>query len=122
MLARHQQRKDFEVARRLLPCDLLNRLLAVLAEVQQQRLHELLVQQMTRVVPVTVRVDRHPWPERHAALHVRSLVLIVSKYLIRLPNTSGKAHQRVWSREVGHSSLVVPTIGRGGQGFASATP
>jgi hypothetical protein len=42
-LARYQQRKDFEVARRLLPRDLLNRLLAVLAEMQQQRMNELLI-------------------------------------------------------------------------------
>ena len=43
VLARHQQRKDFEVAGWLLPRDLLNCLLAVLAEVQQQRLDELLI-------------------------------------------------------------------------------
>ena len=43
VLARHQQRKDFEVARCLLPCDLLNRLFAVVSEVQQQRLDELLI-------------------------------------------------------------------------------
>jgi len=43
VLARYQQRKDFEVARRLLPRDLLNRLLAVLAEMQQQRLNEFLI-------------------------------------------------------------------------------
>src|SRR5262245_63952558 len=83
-----------------------------MAEVQQQRLHELLVQQMTRAVPVAVRVARHPLPERHGALHVGRLVLNVSKYLIRLPNTRGKNHQRVRAREVSQGSLVVPTIGR----------
>ena len=35
--------RPFEVARWLLPCDLFNRLLAVLAEMQQQRLDELLI-------------------------------------------------------------------------------
>src|SRR5262245_7456230 len=59
-----------------------------MTEVQQQRLHELLVQQMTRAVPVAVRVARHPLPERHSALHVDRLVLSMSKYLIRLSNTS----------------------------------
>ena len=48
--------KDFEVARRLLPRDLLNCLLAMLAEMQQQRLHELLIEQMTRAVPIAVGV------------------------------------------------------------------
>ena len=56
MLARNQQCQDFEVGGRLLPRDLLNCLLAVLAEMQQQRLHKLLVQQVTRAVPVAVRV------------------------------------------------------------------
>src|SRR5262245_21859738 len=54
--ARHQKRKNLEVRGRLVTSDLLDRLLALMAEVQQQRLHELLVQQMTRAVPVTVRV------------------------------------------------------------------
>src|SRR5262245_11618569 len=67
---------------------------------------------MTRAVPVAVRVARHPLPERHGALHVGRLVLNVSKYLIRLPNTRGKNHQRVRAREVSQGSLVVPTIGR----------
>ena len=53
-LARHQKRKNLEVRGWLLPRDLLNCLLAVLAEMQQQRLHEFLVQQMTRAVPVAV--------------------------------------------------------------------
>ena len=48
--------KYFEVRGRLVTSDLLDRLLALMAEVQQQRLHELLVQQMTRAVPVAVRV------------------------------------------------------------------
>src|SRR5262249_33405963 len=61
---------------------------------QQQRLHKLLVQQVTRAVPVAVRVARHPLLERHGALHVGRLVLNMSKYLIRLPNTSAKDHQR----------------------------
>src|SRR5262245_44556115 len=55
-LARHQKRKDLEVRGRLVTSDLLDRLLALMAEVQQQRLHELLVQQVTRAVPVAVGV------------------------------------------------------------------
>jgi hypothetical protein len=55
-LARHQQRKYFDVHGRLLPRDLLNCLLAALAEMQQQRLHELLIEQVTRAVPVAVGV------------------------------------------------------------------
>jgi hypothetical protein len=35
-----------------------------------------------------------------ALLHVGRLVLNISKYLIRLPNTSAKDHQRVRGREV----------------------
>src|SRR5262249_53324866 len=66
-LARHQQRKYFDVHARLLPRDLLNCLLAVLAEMQQQRLHELLIEQVTRAVPVAVGIPRHPWLERHGA-------------------------------------------------------
>src|SRR5262249_60093297 len=80
-----------------------------MAEVQQQRLHELLVQQMTRAVPVAVRVSRNPLPEGHGALHVGRLVLNMSKYLIRLPNTSAKDHQRVRGRECKRGRLVVPT-------------
>src|SRR6516225_7465996 len=49
-LARHQKRKNFEVRGRLVTSDLLNCLLAVLAEMQQQRLHELLIEQVTRAV------------------------------------------------------------------------
>jgi hypothetical protein len=41
---------------RLITSDLLDCFLALMAEVQQQRLHELLVQQMTRAVPVAVGV------------------------------------------------------------------
>src|SRR5262245_9170009 len=55
-LARHQQRKYFDVRGRLIARDLFNCLLAVLAEMQQQRLHELLIEQVTRAVPVAVRV------------------------------------------------------------------
>ena len=50
-----------------------------MAEVQQQRLHELLVQQMTRAVPVAAWVARHPLLERHVALHIGRVVLNVSK-------------------------------------------
>src|SRR6516164_742568 len=74
-LARHQKRKNFEVRGRLVTSDLFNCLLAVLAEMQQQRLHELLIEQVTRAVPVAVRVSRQPWPEGHGALHVGRLVL-----------------------------------------------
>ena len=55
-LARHEQREYFEIHARLVTSDLFNRLFALVTEVQQQRLHELLVQQMTRAVPVAVRV------------------------------------------------------------------
>src|SRR6516162_6283422 len=55
-LARHQQRKYFNVHGRLIARDLFNCFLAVLAEMQQQRLHELLIEQVTRAVPVAVRV------------------------------------------------------------------
>jgi Tripartite tricarboxylate transporter family receptor len=55
-LARHEQRKYFEVHARLVTSDLLDGFLALMAEVQQQRLHELLVQEVTRAVPVAVRV------------------------------------------------------------------
>jgi hypothetical protein len=55
-----------------------------MAEIQQQRLHELLVQQVTRAVPVAVRVARNPLPERHGALRVGRLVLNVSNYLFVL--------------------------------------
>src|SRR6516164_2327764 len=55
-LARHQKRKNLEVRGRLVTSDLLDRLLAVLTEMQQQRLHELLIEQVTRAVPVAVRV------------------------------------------------------------------
>jgi len=54
------------------------------------------------------------------------LVLNVSKYLIRLPNTSAKDHQWIEGLRVYEASLVVPTIGRsadargGGEWFASA--
>src|SRR5262245_1873134 len=58
-LARHQQRKYFDVRGRLIARDLFNCLLAVLAEMQQQRLHELLIEQVTRAVPVAVRVARN---------------------------------------------------------------
>src|SRR5262249_26734628 len=92
-------RKYFEVHARLLPRDLLNCLLAVLAEMQQQRLHELLIEQVTRAMPVAVRVARNPLPKRHGALHVGRLVLSMSKYLIRLSNTSANDHQRVRGRE-----------------------
>src|SRR5262249_8901792 len=66
---------------------------------QQQRLHKLLVQQVTRAVPVAEMGARHPLLERHGALHVGRLVLSMSKYLIRLPNTSANDHQRVKGRE-----------------------
>src|SRR6516164_9763833 len=56
----HQQCKYFEVHARLVTRDLLDRLLALMAEVQQQRLHELLVQQMTRAVPVAVGFPENP--------------------------------------------------------------
>src|SRR5262249_44278802 len=92
-------RKYFEVHARLLPRDLLNCLLAVLAEMQQQRLHELLIEQVTRAMPVAVRVARNPLPKRHGALHVGRLVLSMSKYLIRLSNTSANDHQRVRGQE-----------------------
>ena len=46
------------------------------------------------MVPVAERISRQPWPECHDVLHVGSLVLSVSKYLIRLSNTSAKDHQR----------------------------
>src|SRR6266487_5819031 len=55
-LARHQQRKYFEVRGRLGTSDLLDRLLALMAEVQQQRLHELLIEEVTRAVSVAMRV------------------------------------------------------------------
>ena len=57
-----------------------------MTEVQQQRLHELLVQQMTCTVPVAVRVARNPLLERHVALHVGRVVLNVNKCLIGLQN------------------------------------
>jgi hypothetical protein len=81
-LARHQKRKDFEVRGRLVTSDLFNRLLALMAEVQQQRLHELLVQQMTRAVPVPMRISRNPLLEGHLALHVHRVVLNVNKCLM----------------------------------------
>src|SRR5262249_40872605 len=34
---------------------------------QQQRLHELLIEQVTRAVPVAVGIPRNPSPERHGA-------------------------------------------------------
>jgi hypothetical protein len=83
-LARHEKRKDFEVRGRLIARDLFNRLLALMAEVQQQRLHELLVQQMTRAVPVAMRISRNPLLEGHLALHVHRVVLNVSKCLMGL--------------------------------------
>src|SRR5262245_5576746 len=58
-----------------------------MAEVQQQRLHELLVQQMTRAVPVAVRVARNPLLEGHTALHVHRVVLNVNKCLMGVQNT-----------------------------------
>src|SRR5262245_36932359 len=57
-----------------------------MAEVQQQRLHELLVQQMTRAVPVAVRVARNPLLEGHLALHVGRVVLNVRKCLMHMRN------------------------------------
>src|SRR5215831_15067572 len=57
VLAGNEQAENLEIARRLLPRDLLNCLLAVLAEMQQQRLHELLIEQVTRAVPVATRVS-----------------------------------------------------------------
>ena len=87
-LARHQKRKNFEVGGRLIAGDLLNGLFALVTEVQQQRLHELLVQQMTCTVPVAVGVARNPLLERHGALHVGRLVLNVSKYLFGLAECS----------------------------------
>jgi hypothetical protein len=74
-------------------------------------LHELLVQEVTRAVPVAVRVSRNPLLEGHVALHVDRVVLNMSKYLIRLPITSAKDHQRVRGREVSEASLVLTTIG-----------
>src|SRR5262249_3262309 len=65
--ARHQKRKNLEVRGRLVASNLLDRLLALMAEVQQQRLHEFLVQQMTRAVPVAVGGACTPWLERHGA-------------------------------------------------------
>jgi hypothetical protein len=71
----------------------------VLAEMQQQRLHELLIEQVTRAVPVAVGFPETPRLNIMALLHVGRLVLNMSKYLIRLPNTSAKDHQRVRARE-----------------------
>src|SRR5262245_50700771 len=67
-LARHQQRKYFEVHARLVTSDLLNRFLALMAEVQQQRLHELLIEQVTRAVPVAVRVSGREFGYRTGVL------------------------------------------------------
>src|SRR5262245_11114789 len=87
VLAGNEQAENLEIARRLLPRDLLNCLLAVLAEMQQQRLHELLIEQVTRAVPVATRVSRNPLLEGHLALHVHRVVLNVNKCLIGLQNT-----------------------------------
>ena len=78
-LARHQQRKYFDVHGRLVTSDLLDRPLAFVTEVQQQRLHELLVQQVTCTMPIATRVSRKPLLEGHLALHVGRVVLNVSK-------------------------------------------
>src|SRR5262249_39112562 len=71
------------------PCDhalkhlhLLDRLLALVTEVQQQRLHKLLVQQVTRAVPVAVRV----------ALH--SLMSISNRGVAAVDQEIGAGHER----------------------------
>src|SRR5262245_55590009 len=81
---------------------------------------------MTRALPVAVKVSRHPLLERHGALHVGRLVLNVSKYLICLPNTRGKDHQRVRARE-GESGFACcaddrPIGGRGSKEVANGLP
>ena len=57
------------------------------------------------MVPVAERISRQPWPECHDVLHVGSLVLSVSKYLIRLSNTSEKDLQRARDENVSQGVL-----------------
>ena len=78
---------QIEIRGRLVTSDLLDSFLALMAEVQQQRLHELLVQQMTRAVPVAVRVARNPLLEGHLALHFHRVILNVNKCLMILQNS-----------------------------------
>jgi hypothetical protein len=89
MLKRHLVRdkvtENLHVTERALLPTFLNRLAAVRLKIQQERLEEFLVKQVTRVVSVSVRVARNPLPESHGALRVGRLVLNVSNYLIRLP-------------------------------------
>src|SRR5215510_2429784 len=94
-LARDQVTENLHVTERTLLPTFLNRLAAVRLKIEQERLEESLIKKVTRAVPVAVRVARHPLLERHGALHVGRLVLNMSKYLIRLSNTSANDHQRV---------------------------
>jgi len=94
--ARDEVTENLHITERALLPTFLNRLAPMGLKIKQERLEESLVKQVTCVMPVAVRVARNPSPERHGALHVGRLVLNMSKYLIRLPNTSAKDHQWVW--------------------------
>jgi hypothetical protein len=113
--ARHQKRKNFEVRGRLVTSDLLDRLLAFVTEVQQQRLHELLVQQVTCTMPVATRVSRNPLLEGHLGLHVHRVVLNVNKCLMGLQNTfaaSGDAPSQISVLGLWVSTPFKPSSGR----------
>jgi hypothetical protein len=74
--------ENLHVTERALLPTFLNRLAAVRLKIQQERLEEFLVKQVTRAVPVAVRVARNPLLEGHVALHVDRVVLNMSKYLM----------------------------------------
>ena len=85
-LARDKVTENLHVTERALLPTLLNRLAAVRLKIEQERLKESLIKQVTRAVPVAVRVARNPLLEGHLALHVHRVVLNVNKCLIGLQN------------------------------------
>src|SRR5947208_1922324 len=106
-LARDKVTEDLHVTERALLPTFLNRLASMRLKVEEEGLHEFLVKQVTRVVSISGRVARRPWLERHGALHLGRLVLSVSKYLIRLPNTSAKDHQWIEGLRRGYEASLV---------------
>jgi len=68
----------------------LNRLAPMDLKIKQERLEESLVEQVTCVMPVAVRVSRNPSLESHVALHVDRVVLNMNKYLMSMQKKAGK--------------------------------
>src|SRR5262249_3957960 len=92
---------------------------------QQQRLHELLIEQVTRAVPVAVGIPRNPSPDRHGASPCRQTCSQHEQISDPSPKYECKRSIRGWRVEnVREASLVLATISCGSKqvtnGFASA--